>query len=112
MKIEGRRIHLAGSADAGTPNHLLRYAHDVVDTLVRRLAKAGATFLVGVGKEPLAWPDDPASPAIIFDWTALAAAHDCLRNGSAAVGPQGRLIAAIAMEKTEGQILISIRANW
>lgn len=113
MKIGGRRIHLAGSANAGTPDHLLCYAHDVVDKLVRRLATAGATFLVGIGKEPLARPHDPGSPAIIFDWTALAAAHDCLRNGAAAAaGPQGRLIAAIATEKTEGQIPASRRNIW
>lgn len=113
MKIEGRRIHLTGSADACTPDPLLRYAHGLVDNLVRTLASVGATFLVGVGKEPLARPEDGNSPAIIFDWTVLAAAHDCLRNGEAtAVGPQGRLVAVVVTEKTESQIPGNRRDLW
>ncbi len=60
MRIEGRRIHIAGSADKDTPEHLLRYAHELVATLVQELSKEGATFLVDVGKEPLSRPDDPS----------------------------------------------------
>ncbi|HSH82163.1 MAG TPA: hypothetical protein VLA19_26855 [Herpetosiphonaceae bacterium] len=113
MKIKGRRVHLAGSADAATPDPLLRYAHDVIDKLVRTFAAAGATFLVGVGKEPPARLDDSTSPSIIFDWTALAAAHECLCSGDvAADGPQGRLIAALVTEKTDRQIPTGRRDLW
>lgn len=113
MRIEGRRIHIAGSADKDTPEHLLRYAHELVATLVQELSKEGATFLVGVGKEPLSRPDDPSSPAIIFDWTALAAAHKCLRDGvSPAQGPQGRFIAAVVTSKLDRQVPVPRQRIW
>src|SRR5260221_8955222 len=105
MRIKGRRIHIAGSADKDTPEHLLRYAHELVATLVQELSKEGATFLVGVGKEPLSRPDDPSSPAIIFDWTALASAHKCLKDAvSLAQSPQGRFIAAVVTSKLDRQV--------
>jgi len=113
VHIEGRRIHIAGSADKDTPEHLLRYAHELVATLVQELSKEGATFLVGVGKEPLSRPDDPSSPAIIFDWTALAAAHNCLRDGvSLAQGPQGRFIAAVVTSKLDRQVPVPRQRIW
>lgn len=113
MRTVGRRIHIAGSADAATADALLGYAHALVATLVRALAGARATFLVGVGREPRARPDDPNSPALIFDWTALAAANDALHTGAAqAVGPQGRLIMIMATEKTDQQIPDERRPLW
>src|SRR5438067_10116989 len=97
MRIRGRRIHIAGSASRATDPELLQYAHGLVDRLVQELAQRGTTFVVGVGREEFALSTDPSSLAVHFDWTALAAAHSCLKNGTAsAVGPQGRLIATIA----------------
>ncbi len=113
MRIDGRRIHIAGSADKDTPEHLLRYAHELVATLVQEFSKEGATFLVGVGKEPLSRPDDPSSPAIIFDWTALAAAHKCLKDGVClAQGPQGRFIAAVVTSKLDRQVPAPRQRIW
>ena len=113
MRIEGRRIHIAGSADKDSPEQLLRYAHELVAHLVQALSKEGAIFLVGVGKDPSAHPDDPTSPAIIFDWTVLAAAHKSMRDGVAlAQGVQGRLISTIGTSKTEQQIPESRRRIW
>jgi len=113
MRIKGRRVHIAGSADKDTPEHLLRYAHELVAHLVQELSKEGATFIVGVGKEPLARPDDLSSPAIIFDWTALEAAHKCLKDGvSLAQGSQGRLIAAVVTSKSERQVPESRLHIW
>jgi hypothetical protein len=113
MEIRGRRIHIAGSAAPDTPDALLRYAHELVDGLVRSLGRAGATFVVGVGKEPLARPEDSSSPSVIFDWTVLATLHELLRDERvAAAGPQGRLVSTVATHKTEGQIPEHQRKVW
>jgi TIR- and PNP-associating SLOG family len=77
------------------------------------LAAEGATFVVGVGKEPLCRPDDPTSPSIAFDWTALEAIHDCVvRGATPASGTQGRLLAAVATEKTDDQIPAARLPVW
>lgn len=112
MRLGGRRIHIAGSAAHDTDEALIRYGHDLVDSLVREFAKRGATFAVGVGKEPLVRTDDLSSPATIFDWTALAALSECLADGSAQSVPQGRLLATIATSKTDQQIPVSRLPIW
>ena len=112
MQIAGRRIHIAGSAAPDTDETIIRYAHQLIDVLVRELAQRGATFAVGVGKEPLVRLDDPSSPAILFDWTALAAVYACLANGDAQPVPQGRLVATVATSKTDRQIPDARRPIW
>jgi len=113
VRIEGRRIHIAGSADKDTPEHLLSYAHELVAHLVQELSKEGATFILSVGKEPLSQPENPSSPSIIFDWTALAATHKSLQDGIAhAQGVQGRLITTVVTSKTERQIPEYRRHIW
>jgi hypothetical protein len=98
MDLRNRRIHIAGSASATTSPTLLRYAHDLVAQLTNQLASRGAVFATGVGAEPLSDPADPASPAIIFDWTVIesaavsAATHDL------------SVVCAVATSKTHGQI--------
>jgi ATP nucleosidase Cap17-like protein len=112
MQIAGRRIHVAGSTAPDTDEALIRYAHDLVDVLIRELAERGATFAVGVGKEPLARPDDPSSPAIVFDWTVLAALGDCLARGFTQPASQGRLVATIATAKTDRHIPDTRQPLW
>lgn len=113
MHIAGRRIHIAGSANAKADVSLLAYGHTLIDQFVRTLTPLGATFVVGVGKEPRARPSDPFSLPLIFDWTVLAAADASLQVGSArAMGAQGQLIATIATTKTVGQIPEDRRGVW
>jgi hypothetical protein len=112
MRIEGRRIQIAGSADRAMPAPLLRYAHDLVAELVRVLAAEGATFVLGVGREPRAY-DDPSAPPIVYYWTALNAIQECLECGTArASSPQGRLVVTITTSKTEDQIPDLRRPLW
>jgi len=113
VQISGRRIHVAGSANSATDSALVMYAHELINRLVRSLAARGASFVVGIGKDPLTRPDDPSSPPLVFDWTALAAAYACIQEGAApAVGKQGRLVATVATGKTESQIPIHRQPMW
>ena len=113
MEIRGRRIHIAGSAAPEAPGALLRYVHELVEELVRSLGRAGATFVVGVGKEPLVQLEDNSSPSIIFDWTVLATLHELLLDERVtAAGLQGKLISTIATHKTEGQVPEHRRKVW
>lgn len=113
MQISGRLIHIAGSANPTTDPALICYGHELIDRLVRSLSARGASFIVGVGKEPYTRPDDPSSLPIIFDWTVLAAAHACVQEGTArAVGQQGPLVATVATGKTERQIPDPRRSIW
>ena len=111
MELSGRRIHIAGSAGANVLPDLLRYGHDLITCLVRSLAEEGATFGVGVGKEPHLG-DDPQAPALHFDWTAMQAAYES-REVQRCVAPlSGRLITTMVTNKTERQIPADRRALW
>lgn len=113
MEIKGRRIHIAGSAAPEASDSLLRYAHELVEALVRSLGRAGATFMVGVGKEPLVRPDNGSSPSVIFDWTVLATLHELLLDDRVvAAGTQGKLISGVVTHKTEVQIPEHRRGMW
>jgi TIR- and PNP-associating SLOG family/Calcineurin-like phosphoesterase/CHAT domain len=113
MHIQGQRIHIAGSASKNTSPNLLKYAHELIFELVNKLVAEGATFIVGVGDEPLSEPKTPASLPIIFDWTTLAAVRECLQAGRAqASGSQGRLVATVATSKTEEKIPDTRRELW
>jgi hypothetical protein len=93
MEIRDRRIHIAGSAAREVPESLLRYAHELVTQLVHALGRAGATFVVGAGKEPLLDLEDNSSPSIIFDWTVLCTLYELLQDRQVtAAGPEGKLV--------------------
>jgi hypothetical protein len=110
MNLQGRRIHVAGSADPEGDETKLTYAHNLICELVDAIAAEGALFVVPFGQEPhLKDRDD--GPAIIFDWTLAEAVHRALVNGFAqSSGPNGRLVASLATSKTDGQIPIHRRA--
>jgi len=113
MRINGRRIHIAGSACRERPIDLLRYAHVLIEGLVDALARRGAQFVVDVVREPLANESDPSSPSIIFDWTVLATAWARLADGSVQPrGPRGRLITVVATDKTEDHVPETRRSLW
>jgi hypothetical protein len=113
MRIIGRRIQISGSSAPDTNDQYLRYAHELLASLVRALSKEGANFILNVGDEPLARPDDRSSPSIIFDWTGLATVSECLKEGIAhPKGLQGRLITSVVTHKSQSKIPASRQALW
>lgn len=112
MQIRGCRIHIAGSASANISPELLRYGHDLIESLVRILSEKGAAFLVGVGKEPRLEGKSEALP-IVFDWTAISTINRCLKSGTA-IPPdwQGKVLITIATQKTNAQIPEDRREVW
>ena len=104
MKMHGRRILIAGSADVQAPEADLFYAHALIRELVRDLAATGAAFVVSFSKEPLLDGREDG-PSIIFDWTVAESIRSALADGQAqSLGPSGKIIATIATEKTFAQI--------
>lgn len=113
MRIEGRRVQIAGSASARTADELLRYGHELIAALTQALCSEGATFLLNVGKEPHSRPDDLSSPPIIFDWTAIEALGECLASGQAqGKTDYGALLTVLATSKTDKQIPDGRRPLW
>src|SRR5437879_3093286 len=80
----GRRIHIAGSARPQCDVPLLRYAHELVSRVTRSIMQAGGGLVVGAGKEPLVQDAQYSAPSIVFDWTVLEVAVQCLQEGSCA----------------------------
>jgi TIR- and PNP-associating SLOG family len=76
-----RRIQIAGSASAKTESALVNYGHDVVRVLVKGIMAAGGGIVVGIGKEPRPEGAAPDAPSLLFDWTALETAAECLKAG-------------------------------
>jgi hypothetical protein len=77
----GRRIQIAGSASGKTDPTLVGYAHQVVSTLVKGIMAAGGGIVVGTGREPRPEGAAPDAPSMLFDWTALETAAECLKHG-------------------------------
>jgi TIR- and PNP-associating SLOG family len=101
----GRRIQIAGSASAQTDVRLVGYAQDLVRQLVLNILGAGGGIVASIGKEPRAPGAPPDSPSLIFDWTALEAAAECIRNGGL-LWPAtfGLPIVLVSSEKSESEI--------
>lgn len=105
MNLNGRRIHIAGSANRATEPSLVCYAHDVVRELVTQAAAKGANFLSGIGYEPRIQDDEPQSPAIVFDWTIVETIADEIAQGRrGASGAQGPMLSVVASHKTDQQV--------
>lgn len=76
-----RRVQIAGSASAKTDASLVSYAHEVVRDLVKAIMAAGGGIVVGIGREPRPEGSSPDAPSLLFDWTALETAAECLKSG-------------------------------
>lgn len=109
----GRRIHIAGSASASTDAAVIRFAHALVRELVTLILQNGGGLVLFAGKEPLVPTGALEAPSMIFDWTALQAAADCLRAGlctwPSAGGPP---IVVVTSGKSESEIPDTRRALW
>ena len=112
MQIHGCRIHIAGSASPEISPALLRYGHVLIESLVRILVEQGASFLVGVGREPRMEGKPEALP-IIFDWTVISTINSCLKSGIAIPpGWQGKGLITVATQKSDEQIPNDRREVW
>ena len=109
----GRRVHSAGSANPQTNSQLIHYAHELVARVARGILQAGGGLVVGAGKEPPAEGVHSDAPSLVFDWTALETAADCLREGSytwpAESGPP---VVIVTSEKAESAIPQERRSLW
>ncbi len=70
--MQGRRVHLTGSAAATCGDSLLDSAHSFIHQFAKRLVESGAGIVIGVGGEPRT---DTGRPCI-FDWTTLQVIGD------------------------------------
>lgn len=77
----GRRVQISGSASAKTEPALVAYAHEVVRGLVKGVMGAGGGIVVGLGREPRPEGTAADTPSLLFDWTALETAAECIKSG-------------------------------
>ncbi len=80
--LHGRRVQLAGSASKKTNAQLVQYAHELVSLITRGILGEGGGLVLNVGKEPRPPGALPSAPSLLFDWTALEVAANCLGSGS------------------------------
>lgn len=81
LPLLGRRIQIAGSASGKTDPALIGYAHQLVRSLVKGVMAAGSGVVVAIGREPRPDGSAPDTPSLLFDWTALETAAECLKHG-------------------------------
>jgi hypothetical protein len=81
VPLFGRRVQIVGSASPKTDPTLIGYAHQVVRNLVKGVMAAGGGIVVGIGREPRPDGSGPDAPSLVFDWTALETAVECLKSG-------------------------------
>lgn len=77
-RLAGRRVHIAGSASRDRPFELVRYAHELVRDVTRGILRSAGGVVLGVVPEPR-MSDSQNAPGLLFDWTAMEAALECLR---------------------------------
>jgi hypothetical protein len=109
--LAGRRVQIAGSASASTDISLVQYGHTLVASLVPDILNAGGGLVLEVGKEPR--PDNaaPDAPSLVFNWTALEAAFECIRSrtNSFSVGARQPIV-IVSSEKAEADMPETRRA--
>ncbi len=110
MKIEGRRIHIAGSASAACDLAKLNYAHTLVAALSRAFLQRNAAVCAQVGKEPLHKLD--AKTSIIFDWTVIQTVSEFVQNSSFDHGAKLLPLTTVITEKTDGHIPEARKVIW
>ena len=101
--FRGRYFHIAGSASARTPTELIVYAHHLVREIAGLVVERGGGLVLFAGKEPRQTTDDPSSPALLFDWTALEAAAHALSTRTAGVDANPSIVVVVS-EKAESEI--------
>jgi TIR- and PNP-associating SLOG family len=112
-QILGRRVQIAGSASKRTEAATIRYAHRLVNHVVRGVLKLGGGLVLAAGREPRAIDGDNGSPSLLFDWTALESALDLLKEGVASwPASAGAPIVIVTSEKAELEIPPERRALW
>lgn len=105
LPLFGRRIQIAGSASGKTEPALIRYGHELVFNLVKDLMARGGGIMVGIGREPRADGAVPDAPSLLFDWTALESALECLKQGFRAWPTEfGLPIVVTSSEKSVSEI--------
>lgn len=103
--LHGRRLQISGSANAKTDPALIAYAHKVVRGLVKEVMRAGGGIVVGLGKEPRPEGAAADAPSLLFDWTALETAADCIASGLGTWPRKfGLPIVVATSEKAESEI--------
>jgi hypothetical protein len=113
LKLAGRRVQVAGSANKATNAEIIRYGHRLVAQVVRSVLAEGGGLVLAVGREPRADDGDESLPSLVFDWTALETAATVLRDGDARWPPTaGVPIVVVASEKAEAEIPERRRALW
>lgn len=113
MRLVGRRLHIAGSANRNTDVARIAQAHEIVRRLVRAALREGTTLVMQAGPEPRVDAADPSSSALVFDWTIAEEVQGCLGDGTAKVSAHGeRLVFAVSSEKAEADMPLSRRALW
>lgn len=109
--IKGRRIHFAGSADAGVQLSRLDYTHKLVKQLAKHILLNGGGLVVTVGSEPLVQKE--SSLPLIFDWTLLEALDEC-RSSVLVDWPktQGLPVVAVGLPKWREKIPHDRKPLW
>lgn len=111
--LRGRRLQISGSANAKTDSSLITYAHEVVRGLVKEVMLAGGGIVVGLGKEPRQEGANADAPSLLFDWTALETAADCIASGASAWPRKfGLPIVVATSEKAESEIPLNRRSLY
>jgi hypothetical protein len=109
--FRGKYFHIAGSANAKTASDLILYAHHLVSEMTARIVESGGGLVLFAGKEPRQNDEDPNSPALIFDWTALDTISKVLEKRSS-VGLTNPVVIVVLSEKAESEIPGHRRQLW
>ncbi|MGH2929302.1 MAG: hypothetical protein ACRDL8_13960, partial [Solirubrobacteraceae bacterium] len=106
------RLHIAGSADSDCDPALLTHAHETVHALVRTVLAQGGSLVVTAVPEPRSAAGS-GGLSLVFDWTALEAAHAAVRAGEAQpMTARGPLVVAVTSERATAALPADREGTW
>jgi len=108
--LRGQRIHFAGSSDLDANLFFLTYSHDLLKFLTHQFLLNGVGLVVQLGDEP---KHKSANIPIIFDWTILEAANECIKSKPISwPKSQGAPIVVVGFSKSLKKIPPERRELW
>lgn len=111
-KFESKYIHIAGSSNPHTDLPLIEYAHDIIRMLTGSILLRAGGLVLGVGPEPMPANATRKNQSLVFDWTILETALECIKDGSCKWSAQTAPLIIVGSEKSISEIPSDRQALW
>lgn len=109
--LSNRAIQIAASSSKDTDTQIIKFSHNLVRRITKKLLEKGATIVSAVGKEERSKSDDSTTPSNIYYWDVLEAVYEYAASKSFSNDTKN-LARVVSSEKSEAQIPEQRKELW